>query len=120
MISSRMCRRNCARPGRAPRLRPRFPDEHHRQRCNALFDYFLIADGGQELVTKDGKLHFDDPKVREASLRALAYPTTAYKEGYVPPGAINWNEADDNNAFHAKHAEIRRAPRLRAPRIGSD
>ena len=26
----------------------------------------------------------------------------AYKEGYVPPGAINWNDADDNNAFHAK------------------
>src|SRR6266446_9641835 len=22
--------------------------------------------------------------------------------GYVPPGAINWNDADDNNAFHAK------------------
>jgi multiple sugar transport system substrate-binding protein len=20
----------------------------------------------------------------------------------VPPGAINWNDADDNNAFHAK------------------
>src|SRR3977135_1075031 len=32
----------------------------------------------------------------------LTYPTTAYKEGYVPPGAINWNDADDNNAFHAK------------------
>jgi len=25
-----------------------------------------------------------------------------YKEGFVPPGAINWNDADDNNAFHAK------------------
>jgi hypothetical protein len=32
----------------------------------------------------------------------LTYPTTAYKEGFVPPGAINWNDADDNNAFHAK------------------
>src|SRR3984893_16365159 len=21
---------------------------------------------------------------------------------FVPPGAINWNDADDNNAFHAK------------------
>ena len=41
-------------------------------------------------------------KVREAALKALTYPTTAYKEGFVPPGAINWNDADDNNAFHAK------------------
>jgi multiple sugar transport system substrate-binding protein len=70
--------------------------------CNALFDYFLIAYGGEGIVTKDGKLHLDDPKVKEAVIKALTYPSTAYKEGYVPPGAINWNDADDNNAFHAK------------------
>jgi multiple sugar transport system substrate-binding protein len=40
--------------------------------------------------------------VREAAIKALTYPTTAYKDGFVPPGAINWNDADDNNAFHAK------------------
>jgi multiple sugar transport system substrate-binding protein len=61
-----------------------------------------VSYGGQNLVTKDGKLHLDDPKVREAAVKALTYPTTAYKEGFVPPGAINWNDADDNNAFHAK------------------
>jgi multiple sugar transport system substrate-binding protein len=70
--------------------------------CNALFDYFLIAHGGQGIVTEDGKLHLDDPKVRAAVLKTMTYPTSAYKEGYVPPGAINWNDADDNNAFHAK------------------
>jgi multiple sugar transport system substrate-binding protein len=69
---------------------------------NALFNYFLIANGGQGIVTTDGKLHLDDPQVREAAIRALTYPTTAYKDGFVPPGAINWNDADDNNAFHAK------------------
>src|SRR5712664_1589811 len=69
---------------------------------NALFNYFLIANGGQDIVTTDGKLHLDDPKVREAAIKALTYPTTAYKEGFVPSGAINWNDADDNNAFHAK------------------
>src|SRR5438477_5557854 len=69
---------------------------------NNVFNYFLIAYGGQDIVTKDGKLHADDPKVKEAVVKALAYPPTAYKEGFVPPGAINWNDADDNNAFHAK------------------
>jgi multiple sugar transport system substrate-binding protein len=30
-------------------------------------------------------------------------PTTAGPtDGYVPPGALSWNDADDNNAFHAK------------------
>jgi len=69
---------------------------------NFTFHNFLIAYGGQDIVTKDGKLHLDDPKVREAAIKALTYPATAYKEGFVPPSAINWNDADDNNAFHAK------------------
>ena len=47
-------------------------------------------------------LHLDDPKVKAAVIKALTYPTTAYKQGFVPPGAVNWNDADDNNAFHSK------------------
>jgi multiple sugar transport system substrate-binding protein len=40
--------------------------------------------------------------VREAVIKALTYPTTAYKDGFVPPGAVNWNDSDNNNAFHSK------------------
>jgi multiple sugar transport system substrate-binding protein len=69
---------------------------------NFVFNNFLIANGGQDIVTKDGKLHLDDPRVHEAAIKALTYPAMAYKEGFVPPSAINWNDADDNNAFHAK------------------
>ena len=69
---------------------------------NNVFNYFMTAYGGQGIVTKDGKLHVDDPKVKEAVIKAMTYPTTAYKEVFVPPSAINWNDADDNNAFHAK------------------
>ena len=47
-------------------------------------------------------MHLDDPVVQEAVTKALTYPAFAYKEGFVPPSAINWNDADDNNAFHAK------------------
>jgi multiple sugar transport system substrate-binding protein len=69
---------------------------------NFTFNNFLIAYGGQGVVTKDGRLHLDDPQVKEAAIKALTYPATAYKEGYVPSSAINWNDADDNNAFHSK------------------
>src|SRR6266853_1698158 len=69
---------------------------------NNVFNYFVISYGGQNIVSKDGKLHLDDPKVKEAVIKAMTYPATAYKEGCVPPSAINWNDADDNNAFHAK------------------
>jgi multiple sugar transport system substrate-binding protein len=69
---------------------------------NQLFNYFLIAYGGQNIITKDGKLHLDDPQVKEAAIMALEFVASAYKEGFVPPSALNWNDADDNNAFHAK------------------
>ena len=68
----------------------------------AFFNQFLVAYGGRNIVTKDGRLHLDDPQVRKAVMATLTYPTTAYKEGFVPPGAINWNDSDDNNAFHSK------------------
>src|SRR5215467_9647416 len=67
-----------------------------------LFMAFVLAYGGQNIMSKDGKLHLDDPKVKEAAIKATAYLGGAYRDGYVPPGAINWNDADDNNAFHAK------------------
>jgi len=67
-----------------------------------LFQAFLMAYGGKGLVTPDGKLHTDDPVVRAAAIKAIAKLTTPYKQGYVPPGVVNWNDADDNNAFHAK------------------
>src|SRR4051794_23187860 len=78
-ISSKTCRKTCG------------------SRARATSNNFLIAYGGQDLVTKDGKLHLDNPKVREAAIQAITYPATAYKEGFVPPSAINWNDADDNN-----------------------
>jgi multiple sugar transport system substrate-binding protein len=69
---------------------------------NGLFFHFLIANGGQDMVTRDGKLHTDDPKVREAAIRSVEFMTNCYKEGYVPPEALTWNDADDNNAYHEK------------------
>ena len=62
---------------------------------NARANDFLIAYGGQDIVTKDGKLHLDEPKVRKAAIEMLTYPTTAYNEKFVPPGAINWNDASN-------------------------
>jgi multiple sugar transport system substrate-binding protein len=69
---------------------------------NNQFNYFLIANGGSDIVTKDGKLHLDDPKVREGVFRSIAYTTNAYKDGFIPSSATSWNDSDNNNAFHAK------------------
>jgi multiple sugar transport system substrate-binding protein len=69
---------------------------------NNLFHAFLIANGGGDIVTKDGRVHLRDPMVKEAVVKSLTYPALAFKQGYVPPGALSWNDADDNNAFHSK------------------
>lgn len=69
---------------------------------NNVFLAFTIANGGKDIVTSDGKLHGDDPKVREAVIKAAVYMAKAYQDGYVPPEAMSWNDADDNNGFHEK------------------
>jgi multiple sugar transport system substrate-binding protein len=69
---------------------------------NGLFTHFMVANGGQDILTRDGKLHTDDPKVREAAIHSVEFMTNCYKEGYVPPEALSWNDADDNNAYHEK------------------
>jgi multiple sugar transport system substrate-binding protein len=69
---------------------------------NATLAQFLIAYGGNGIVTPDGRLHTDDPQVQEGVIKSLEKLTSLYKGGYIPPSSINWNDADDNNAFHSK------------------
>jgi multiple sugar transport system substrate-binding protein len=62
----------------------------------------MIAYGGKDLVTPDGKAHTDDPQVKDAVIKTLTRWSQLFKGGYVPTGVVNWNDADNNNAFHAK------------------
>ena len=76
---------------------------------NGLFQAFMIANGGKDIVTPDGKLHTDERKIRDAAIRSCSYLTNAYKQGYIPPEALSWNDADDNNAFHAQSGRFHAA-----------
>jgi multiple sugar transport system substrate-binding protein len=66
------------------------------------FQQFMIAYGGENIVTKDGKFNGADPQVHEAVVKAVERLSGLFKDGYIPPSSINWNDADDNNAFHSK------------------
>ncbi len=70
--------------------------------AGTLFHSFLVAYGGAGIVLPNGKLNIDDPTVRKAATTALERLTTPYKKGYVPSGAINWGDVDNNNAFYAR------------------
>jgi multiple sugar transport system substrate-binding protein len=69
---------------------------------NGLFMYNVVANGGKNIVTPDGTLHADDPQVREAVIKSVDYLTTAYKQGFIPPDVLTWNDSDNNNGFHSK------------------
>ena len=68
---------------------------------NTFYSY-MIAYGGKGLVTPDWQLHTGDPQVKEAVIKTLTRFSKLYKGGHVPPGCVNWNDADNNNSFHAK------------------
>jgi multiple sugar transport system substrate-binding protein len=68
----------------------------------ATFTSYMVAYGGKDLVTSDGKLHTDDPQVKEAVIKTLTRFAQLIKDGYVPSAVVNWNDQDNNNAFHAK------------------
>jgi len=66
------------------------------------FNGWMIAYGGENFVTPQGQAQTRDPQDREAATKAATNLAKAYTDGYVPPVVLNWNDADDNNAFHAK------------------
>ena len=68
---------------------------------NGLFPHFMIANGGADIVTQTASCI---PRIRRSARRrsAVELLTELYKQGYVPPEALSWNDADDNNAFHEK------------------
>lgn len=57
---------------------------------------------GARFVKPDGTLNLDDPKTKEGAVKALTFITTAYKDGLIPQGAINWGDTDNNAAFFSK------------------
>ncbi len=69
---------------------------------NATLAQFLLAYGAKDIVTPDGKLHVDDKQVQEGVIKTLEKLSRYYMDGHIPPSSINWNDADDNNAFHSK------------------
>ena len=100
--SSCRCRRSCRKWACATPMPPALSSARSATTRTRRFAQFLIAYGGLDIVTPDGKLHADDPQVQEAVIKSLDKLTSLYKDGYIPPSSINWNDADDNNAFHSK------------------
>src|SRR5260370_14389135 len=66
------------------------------------FDQFMIAYGGENIVTPEGKWNRRDPQVHQAVVKAVDRLSSLFKEGYIPPSSGNCNDADGHNAFHSQ------------------
>lgn len=65
------------------------------------FEMALLSYGG-DLLDANGKVIADQPKNREAIIKALKWFGELFTSGYVPPDATNWSDGDNNAGFHSR------------------
>ena len=83
---------------------------------DTYFQFELILDAyNAKLLNADGKLLLDDPATRANIIDALTFMTDMYIEGYVPPGAVNWLDSDNNADFLGKSSIMSPNPSLSIP-----
>jgi multiple sugar transport system substrate-binding protein len=67
---------------------------------DTIFAYMMFLNAFDvKLVDDQGKLTVDDPKTREGMIKALESYTKPFVDGCVPPGAVNWQDSDNNVNF---------------------
>jgi multiple sugar transport system substrate-binding protein len=79
-----------------------------------IFEYFLQAHDAK-LVDDAGRLAIDDIGLHKKVIAALSDYTNQYRDGFVPPGAVNWSDADNNISFLSSLSLITINPTLSIP-----
>lgn len=78
------------------------------------FEQFLTAHNVQ-LISPTGQLQIREPRVRQGLINALTEYTNLYKDGYVPPSAIDWANPDNNVSFLSRNSILTANPSLSIP-----
>jgi multiple sugar transport system substrate-binding protein len=67
---------------------------------DTVFAYMMFLNAfDTKLVDDEGNLLVDQPQTREGMIKALESYTKPYLDGCVPPGAVNWQDGDNNVNF---------------------
>jgi multiple sugar transport system substrate-binding protein len=84
---------------------------------DTIFAYFMFLNAfdTQLVDPATGKLTVDDPKVRDGMIKALASYVKPFKDRCVPPGAVNWQDSDNNVNFLNKITVMVPNPSLSIP-----
>lgn len=68
-----------------------------------------------QLFDADGELQLRDPQVRQSLIDALTWYVQFYQDGYVPSGAENWTNSDNNTVLLNREAVMTINPTLAIP-----
>ncbi|HLO47514.1 MAG TPA: ABC transporter substrate-binding protein [Kamptonema sp.] len=79
-----------------------------------MFEQFLEA-YHVKLLDEKGQLLVDTPATRQGIIKVLDWCANFYKEGVVPPGALSWQNTDNNVNFLNKTTLITANPSLSIP-----
>ncbi len=79
-----------------------------------MFEQFLSA-YDVELLDVDGQLQGDTQKNRMGIIAALSKYAGFYKDKYVPPTAVQWSDADNNQVFLSRNSFMTTNPGLSIP-----
>ena len=78
------------------------------------FEQYLLAFHA-EVISPEGKVVATEARNREAILKTLTFFTSIYTEGYVPPDALTWTDADNNVNFGNKTVVMTPNPSISIP-----
>ncbi len=67
---------------------------------DTIFAYMMFLNAyDTKIVDESGNLLVDNPKTREGMIKALDSYTKPARDRCVPPGAVNWQDSDNNLNF---------------------
>ena len=79
-----------------------------------MFEQFLTA-YGVELLDSNGQLQADSPQNRQGIIDALTKYAGFYLSKNVPPSAVQWSDADNNQVFLSRNSFMTANPGLSIP-----
>lgn len=83
---------------------------------DTIFAYMMFLNAYDvKLVDESGKLLVDQPATRQGMIKALESYTQPSKDRCVPPGAVNWQDSDNNVNFLNKITVMVPNPSLSIP-----
>ena len=83
---------------------------------DTIFAYMMFLNAyDTKIVDDQGRLTVDDPKVRDGMIKALTSYTKPFLNRCVPPGAVNWQDSDNNVNFLNKITVMVPNPSLSIP-----